>query len=101
MTCQGLGISPKLGQYALHLRLRSHDEDRHNSFRAAKSHSCPQKAPDADRNLIGVLGGQFEPVSGRQSRQKQNYPLPARLTLRLAYPRQAERYPHRVDKPLA
>ena len=99
MACQGLGISPRLGQYAL--PLRSYDEDRHSFFRVAKSHSCPQKAPDADQNLIGVLGGQFEPVSGRQSRQRQNYLLPARLTHRLAYPRQAARYPHRVDKPLA
>ena len=99
MTCQGLGISPRLGQHAL--RLRSHDEDRHNAFRVAKSHACPQKAPDADQNLTGLLGGQFKPVSGRQSGQRQNYPLPARPTHRLAYPRQAERYPHRVDKSLA
>ena len=99
MTCQGLGISPRLGQYAL--RLRSHDEGRHNAFRVAKSHACPLKARDADQNLIGVLGGQFEPVSGRQSLQRQNYPLPERLPHRLAYPRQAGRYPHKVDKSLA
>jgi len=56
MTCQGLGISPRLGQYAL--RLRSHDEDRHSSFLVAKFHSYLQKVSDADQNLIGARGGQ-------------------------------------------
>lgn len=99
MTCQGLGISSGLGQFAPHPR--THDEDHHSAFRVAKSHSYLQEAPGADQNLLRARGSQLEPVSGRQSRQKHNYLLPARLTPRSVAQLRAVHSQRRVDKPQA
>ena len=47
--------------------------------------------------FIGVLGGsELEPISGRQSRQKRNYLLPARLTPPIGLPN-CERYIANVE----
>lgn len=99
MTCQGLGISPRLGQYAPHPR--THDEDHRSAFRVAKSHSYLQGAPGTDQNILGARGSQLEPVSGRQSHQKRNYLLPARLTPRSVAQLRAARCQRTVDKPPA
>ena len=80
---------------------RTHNKDHHSAFRVAKSHTYLQGAPDADQNLLGARGSQFEPVSGRQSRQKRNYPLPARLTPRSVDRLRAAHCQRRVDKPPA